>query len=176
MSTIGSAARVAQTVVGRTVHAVRHPIESVSFATGLARGAVTGLLHRSHRDPAVQDTVPFEGSWVPPRPGERVTKAPVTAPAQPQPQVATEPKAPSRSAAHGGPGDDRFDDWREELAGGPDVETPVGTTGAAPGHNPDTGDTDLQQPDTEPLLDPSLTKAVKSETETLRRAADRDKG
>jgi hypothetical protein len=52
----------------------------------------------------------------------------------------------------------------------------VGTTGAGKGTNPDTGDTDLQQPGTEPLMDPSLTKSVRAESETLRRAADPDKG
>lgn len=54
----------------------------------------------------------------------------------------------------------------------PEVRTPAGTTAAAPGHNPSTGETDLEQPGTEPLLDPSLTKAVKSESETMRKAAD----
>ncbi|PVG82281.1 hypothetical protein DDE18_12350 [Nocardioides gansuensis] len=174
MSTVGTATRAAQAVVEGTVHAVRHPIESAAFVTGLAKGAAEGVLLRAHRDSSTQDTA--EGSWVPPRPGERLTEVPKTTPVQPQPQTATEPKAPSRTAEHGGPGDDRFDDWREELDGGPDVETPVGTTGAGPGYNPDTGQTDLQQPDTEPLVDPSLTKAVKSESEILRKAADPDKG
>jgi hypothetical protein len=57
-----------------------------------------------------------------------------------------------------------------------EVTTPVGTTGADVATNPSTTDTDLQQPGTEPLLDPSLTKAVASEADTLSRAADPDKG
>jgi hypothetical protein len=66
--------------------------------------------------------------------------------------------------------------------GGPPTEeaeeviTPVGTPGADVAHNPDTTDTDLQQPGTEPLMDPATTKAVASEAETLHNAADPDKG
>ena len=48
----------------------------------------------------------------------------------------------------------------------------MGTTGADTGFNPDTAEADLQQPGTEPLLDPSLTKEVKAEQETLRQAAE----
>ena len=42
--------------------------------------------------------------------------------------------------------------------------------------NPDTTESDLQQVGTEPLLDPSLTNAVKSEADTAARAADVEKG
>ncbi|UMG94350.1 hypothetical protein [Nocardioides sp. TF02-7] len=60
------------------------------------------------------------------------------------------------------------------------MTTPAGTTGAGFGSNPHTGRTDLEQPGTEPLMDPSLTKAVKSESDTLRKAAqtpdERDEG
>jgi hypothetical protein len=63
-------------------------------------------------------------------------------------------------------------DFRSSAEDIPDVETPVGTTGAGEGYNPDTTETDLQQPGTEPLMDPSLTKKVKSETDTLGRAAE----
>ena len=56
---------------------------------------------------------------------------------------------------------------------GPEFTTPVGTTAAGESALPNT---DLQQPGTEPLMDPATVKAVKSETETLQRAADPDKG
>jgi len=56
------------------------------------------------------------------------------------------------------------------------VETPVGTTGADPATNPDTTDSDLQQVGTEPIVDPSLTNAVKSEADIGARASDPDKG
>jgi hypothetical protein len=52
-----------------------------------------------------------------------------------------------------------------------DLATPVGTTGADVGRNPDTAEADLQQPGTEPLVDPGTTKAVASEQETLSEAS-----
>jgi hypothetical protein len=55
-----------------------------------------------------------------------------------------------------------------------DVITPVGTTGAGVGYNPSTAESDLQQPGTEPLMDPSTVKAIKSETDILRKAAERN--
>lgn len=89
----------------------------------------------------------------------------------------TEPQAASRQGAHGGPDpEERLAHWGDELTDDVEVETPVGTTGAGPGYNPDTGETDLQQPGTEPLMDPSLTKAVRSEAEIARKGAARDKG
>ena len=57
-----------------------------------------------------------------------------------------------------------------------EVRTPVGTTAADSAVNPDTADTSLQQPGTEPLMDPATTKAVASEAETGSRAADPEKG
>jgi hypothetical protein len=59
---------------------------------------------------------------------------------------------------------------------GEDVATPAGTPGASEGFNPDTADTGLRQPGTEPLMDPATVKAAKSEMDTLRKAADPDKG
>jgi hypothetical protein len=88
----------------------------------------------------------------------------------------TEPQAASRQGAHGGPDpEEQLANWGDELTDDVEVQTPVGTTGAGEGFNPDTGETDLQQPGTEPLMDPATTKAVKSEAETLRKAADQDK-
>lgn len=56
------------------------------------------------------------------------------------------------------------------------VTTAAGTTGAGPAHNPSTAEADLQQPGTEEIMEPSTTKKIKSETDTLRRAAERDPG
>jgi hypothetical protein len=56
---------------------------------------------------------------------------------------------------------------------GPELTTPVGTTAAGESALPNT---DLQQPGTEPLMDPATVKAAKSEAETMQRAADPDKG
>jgi hypothetical protein len=65
-----------------------------------------------------------------------------------------------------------------EATADPDsgVTTPSGIPAAGPGVNPDTTETDLHQPDTEPLVDPATVKAVKKETDTMRKGAERDKG
>ena len=57
-----------------------------------------------------------------------------------------------------------------------DVTTPSGIPAAGRGVNPDTTETDLHQPGTEPLMDPATAKAIASESEVLRRGADTDKG
>jgi hypothetical protein len=54
--------------------------------------------------------------------------------------------------------------------------TPSGIPAADPGHNPDTTETDLVQPGTPPVMDPGTVQSVLSEAETLRKAADTDKG
>ena len=97
---------------------------------------------------------------------------------QPTAGHATEPKAASRDETHGEAAMQRaeFDEIAEEQAealatGQVDIETPVGTTGADVGHNPDTAEADLQQPATEPLVDPATTKEIKSEATTGRKAA-----
>ncbi len=56
------------------------------------------------------------------------------------------------------------------------LRTPSGIPAAGDATNPDTTETDLHQPGTEPLMDPATVKAVKSESEVLGRAADPDKG
>ena len=95
----------------------------------------------------------------------------------------TEPRGASRDEEHGAAALQRAE--AEEIAeetvevteaGNLDVDTPVHTTGADVGFNPDTAEADLQQPGTEPLLDPSLTKAVKAEQDVLHQAAEPDKG
>ena len=108
----------------------------------------------------------------------------VIEPEPPHESFATEPKAVSRESAHGDgvSTDAEIDGWVDEATEGlderpdVDIETPVGTTGAGAGSNPDTAEADLQQPGTEPLLDPGTVKSVLKESEILRKAADPDKG
>jgi hypothetical protein len=57
---------------------------------------------------------------------------------------------------------------------GTDVRTPSGIPAADSAHNPDTADVALTQPGTEPLVDPGAAKATRSETETLRKAAEKN--
>ncbi|MBD3947782.1 hypothetical protein [Nocardioides ganghwensis] len=78
-------------------------------------------------------------------------------------------KAPSRKAAVVAPALGLSEAEAEAV-----LRTPSGTSAAGGGTNPGTA-TDLQ-PGTEPLLDTATAKAVKSESDVLRRAADTDKG
>jgi hypothetical protein len=180
-------------------HTVRHPISSAAYAAGIARGLAGAAIHvvGGHRStsspdqsvpaPSPSETVGRTTATRGPRKPERVPKpvpppvAPedvtVIEPTPPHESFATEPKASSRNSAHGGPGSDaELDDWAAEVTDEPDIdiETPVGTTGAAAGFNPDTAEADLQQPGTEPLLDPATAKAIRSESEMMRKDADRD--
>jgi hypothetical protein len=119
--------------------------------------------------PAAAQSAPAAGDAAAPLPADAATTT--AEPAEPRDEVATEPSSVTAV------GDDEeipssavpFED--EDV----EVTTPVGTTGAGPGYNPDTNETDLQQPGTEPLMDPSLTKSIKSEAETLQKAAEPDK-
>ncbi|NYJ03420.1 hypothetical protein HNR19_004118 [Nocardioides thalensis] len=187
MSTVGTLTRLAGTAIGRTAHAVKHPVESAAFAAGLARGTA-GAVISGVRRPGPDGGAGAGGATAADGAAgtsERTSRAATTTatPAgtevgpRPIPDpVATEPSAASRTSAHGGADTAPADDPLAEVGEDPDVETPVGTTGAGEGYNPDTAETGLQQPGTEPLMDPSLTKSVKSEAETLRRAADTEKG
>jgi hypothetical protein len=185
----------------RAAHAARHPISSAAYAAGVARGLAGAAIHGAlvpGRDDRATSTprVPVQTdrssaadsstSTGPPTP-QRVPKPvpppdaadpTVIEPEPPHESFATEPKAVSRDSAHGGRATDaEIDAWiGEAMARGSEVEieTPVGTTGAGVGHNPDTAEADLQQPGTEPLLDPGTAKAIRSESEMLRKDAERD--
>lgn len=172
--------------------AALHPVATSSYAVGLTRGiarAVTGALEEAGGPghavtgppPEPRRTTPGAPPPAPPRttPGTPPDLSDVAGAEddwEPEPGAMTEPTAASRQSAHGGPGGAVDATELDEPDIDTEVVTPVGTTGAAPGENPDTGPTDLQQPGTEPLMDPATTKAVRSETETLRRAAATDKG
>jgi hypothetical protein len=91
---------------------------------------------------------------------------------------AGEPRGASRDEEHGdaalqrAEADEIAEETAEALPGGDvDVTTPVGTTGAGVGFNPDTAESDLQQPQTQPLVDPALTKTVKSAQRTGKKAS-----
>lgn len=179
-------------------HALRHPVSSAAYTAGMARGLVGAVLHSAtataQDTEAGRTTVPAQRAGSPepaagPREPQRVMKA-VPRPedleepiviepgdGEPGEAFATEPKAVSRESAHGGgPATDaEIDAWIDEaMARGEDadVETTVGTTGAGVEHNPDTGDAGRPEHLTQPLLDPSVAKAIRSESATLRKAAD----
>jgi hypothetical protein len=132
---------------------------------------------------AADDSPVFNHQPAPATPGvpdlEPLPAAEQLPPEPPGESFAHEPKAPSVESARGESSrePEPAEDWAAEAEPVTElgVENPVGTTGADVGSNPDTAEADLQQPDTEPLLDPSLTKQVKSEAQTLGKAADVEK-
>lgn len=166
-------------------HAIRHPISSAAYAAGVARGLAGAALHGAMVDGHDPDAGrPDAGAHHLPTqrraPADEYDDAPPPEPTPLHESFATEPKATSRQSEHGRATDEEIDAWIDEAmarGGGTedvDIETPVGTTGVSAGYNPDTAEADLQQPGTEPLMDPSTTKAVKSESEMLRKAAERN--
>ena len=178
--------KLLESAASGAAHAIRHPISSAAYAAGIARGLAGAALHGATVDGHDSDVGGTDA-----RPSHMPAQRRVPAaehddvpPPEPTPlheSFATEPKAASRQSEHGRPATDaEIDAWIDEAMarGGDtedvDIETPVGTTGVSAGYNPDTAEADLQQPGTEPLMDPSTTKAVKSESEMLRKDAERD--
>jgi hypothetical protein len=100
------------------------------------------------------------------------TAAKKAAPKKAAPKKAAPKKAPSARAATLAPA---LSVTEEEVIDD-DVRTPSGIPAADEGYNPDTAETDLHQPGTEPLMDPATVKSIKSEAEVMQRAADPDKG
>lgn len=110
---------------------------------------------------------------------EQVLEAEEVEGSHPPGGLVTEPKASTRDEEHGDAALQRaeVEELAEEVAeslpeGAVDIETPVGTTGADVGSNPDTAEADLQQPGTPPVADPGTIHAVLSDQETLSAAAD----
>ncbi len=144
------------TIATVTIETVRHPVDTglkaVGRSFGLVRGAAGAVTERLT-------------GHAPGEPTPSVTE-PADTPGWPETEPLTQTPGDVPTPA----------DLAERVFPADDVTTPVGTTGAGAAYNPDTAETDLQQPGTEPLMDPSTTKAVASESEILRRAADPDKG
>ncbi|GAB7006692.1 hypothetical protein JCM18899A_41650 [Nocardioides sp. AN3] len=146
--------------------AVRHPIRTVGDVTTFGRGLVASVVTGDSHDHAVPD-VATGGPLAQPAPPERGSRK-IQGDALSTQTRSTEPSGVTAI------GDE------DEIPSGAvpyeeydvEVTTPVGTTGAGVGYNPHTGETDLQQPGTEPLMDPSTTKRIKAETDVLRKASD----
>ena len=193
--------RAASTAVHTVRHPVSSAAYAAGLARGLAGAALHGTLIKGH-DPeagtvptqrahestgpaaahAPEETGPREPQVVPkplPDPEDFDTVVIVAEDDEPGEAFATEPKAVSRESAHGGSAatDAEIDAWIDDAMAegeGVGIETPVGTTGVSAGFNPDTAEADLQQPLTAPLLDPATAKAIRKESETLRKAAETD--
>jgi hypothetical protein len=144
---------------GSTAQTADSPIESAPAESAPAESEVVEPATRASAPTATapQATAPAPAKKAPAR------KAPAKkAPAR---------RAPSRKAAVVAPALGLTEAEAEDV-----LRTPSGIPAAGDGINPDTTETDLHQPGTEPLMDPATVKAVKSESEVLRRAADTDKG
>ena len=170
MSTVGSIAKLATEVVGKAAHAVTHPRKTVSAVTGHARDLTASVTRADHKDVEPLEQSPIDAAAAPAAPAapdayvspdRHVEPAEPVPPAQSVEPSTTEPKAASRDAAHHGRGSEPTDDWHDELEDGPDV-----------GINPATGQPNARQGDDEPLIDPSVAKAVRSEAETMQKASD----
>jgi hypothetical protein len=184
--------------------AALHPVSTASYVFGFAKGATSATFevvrHLREGGPSVpQQRSASESTTAPaqapaagvtspesePVVGERTMFGGLnTEPAPPRmpggggEAFEHEPSAESRDVAHGDSAAQprEVDAWTEEAADTElDIETPVGTTGADVGYNPDTAEADLQQPLTEPLLDPATAKEIRKEAETLSKAADPNK-
>lgn len=154
MSTVGTITKLATEVVGKAAHAVTHPRQTVTAVTGHARGLASSVTG-GEKAPSPTD---------PGSPHRNVEPAEPVTPAVPVEPSTTEPKAASRDGAHHGRGSEPSDDWHDEIEDAPDV-----------GINPATGQPNQGQSDDGPLIDPSVTKAVRSESEVMGRAADPEK-
>lgn len=184
---LGTAHKAVGQVVGQTAGVARDTAGVViDRVTALVPGRSTARPDRDSPLEAPAEQAQKErkvhGDPLTPAPG-----TPAKAPAKKTPAKKTAAKkAPSKKAATTAPAKKaaarsatrRSPLTAAQVAEGDtsEVTTPVGTTGAAAATNPDTTDTDLQQPGTEPLVDPATVKAVASESEMLQKGADLDKG
>jgi hypothetical protein len=179
---IGTTVGIATTGARTTVRVLGRALEQVSGSEAPAR-PWPGERSEPVESPAV--TTPTSATAPAPAAPEApaqatATKAPAKKAAAKKAPARKAPtkKAPSAQAAVLAPalGLSEAEVEAELTDTADDITTPSGIPAAGEGFNPDTTDTDLHQPGTEPLMDPATVKSVASESEVLRRAADTDKG
>ena len=160
--------------ISKATSAIFHPRRTATTVADHALGAATAGLRTTMRilDRAAglgRDDAPTSATPASDTEG-RASKPAAAKKAAPRKTAAK--KAPSARAATVGPA------LTQTPGGGiedDELRTPSGIPAADEGHNPDTAETGLHQPGTEPLMDPATAKAVRSETEVMQRAADTDK-
>jgi hypothetical protein len=181
---VRTATSVAGQTVGVAAAGARTTMRIIDRAAGQVRGDSSDVW--SSTDPPTDSAAAGETSATPDatlvEPAARkepAQKAPAKkAPAKKAPakkataRKASAKKAPSARAATIAPALSLTEEEVTEEA----VRTPSGIPAADEGYNPDTAETDLYQPGTEPLMDPTTVKSIKSEAEVMQRAADPDKG
>lgn len=170
--------RTTTSVAGQTwgvaAAGARTTMRIIDRAAGQVRGDSSDV--RSTTDPAATPTATQSATETSATPEPTLVEpAARKAPARnTSPKKGTAAKrAPSARAATVAPA---LSDTAREVTGEDDVRTPSGIPAADEGYNPDTAETDLHQPGTEPLMDPATVKSIKSEAEVMQRAADPDKG
>lgn len=183
----------ARAVTHVSLHAVRHPLQTAGDVVALGRGLVSAVVTSRRSDTgssivdsetAVATPAPEAESETLKRQGDPLTREAATVGSDATPEVSVGTPDASVESEHEqivtepsavtGPGDDDEIPSPAVQPEDEDIEviTPVGTTGAGPAVNPDTTESDLQQPGTEPLMDPATTKRIKREAETLRKASE----
>ena len=162
--------------------AITHPVRTAGFLAGASFGVARTGVRTTARvvgwaveraaghgaEPVVVDEMPATRV---PAPSATKTAPAKKPPAKKTPAKKSARKAPSKKAAVVAPALGLTEEEAEDV-----LRTPSGIPAAGDGHNPDTTETDLHQPGTEPVMDPATVKAAVSESEMMRRAADRDKG
>jgi hypothetical protein len=180
----GASLGIAKTGVRTTARVVGWAVERATGPGAEPSGPWPADPGAEDREQRVESTEPVEPPVVDEMLGTR--RAPTKAPAK-EPSAKKTPgkktpakksaakktarRAPSKKAAVVAPALGMTETEAEDL-----LRTPSGIPAAGDGFNPDTTETDLHQPGTEPIMDPSTVKAVASEAEMMRRAADPDKG
>ena len=169
---VQTATSVAGQTMGVAAAGARTTMRLIDRAAGQVRGDSSDVW--SATDPAApaepETSATPEATLV--EPAARKTPASKAPPKKTAAKKAAAKKAPSARAATIAPALSLAEEEVTEEA----VRTPSGIPAADEGFNPDTAETDLHQPGTEPLMDPATVKSVKSEAEVMQRAADRDKG
>jgi hypothetical protein len=165
-----AAAAVAGTAVGVAATSVRTTARVVGWAVERVGGPTPEQPPAQWVSQAPSSVVP-QPAPAPAAPAPTTKPAAKKAPAKKAPARKTARKAPSKKAAVMAPALGLTEAEAEDV-----LRTPSGIPAAGDGTNPDTTETDLHQPGTEPLMDPATTKAVASESDMLRRAAETDKG
>jgi hypothetical protein len=163
--------------ISKVTSAITHPVQTATTVAGQALGVAASGVRTTMR---LIDRAAGQGGTTtapePPDPAPEAAPAKQAAKKPPAKKAAKKPaakKAPSARAATAGPA---LSQDAREAAGDDDVRTPSGIPAADDAYNPDTAETDLHQPGTEPLMDPATVKSVKSETEVMQKAAEVDKG
>lgn len=166
-------AHVAAAAAGAAAGIAATGVRTTARVLGWAAGRVTGPSPQQSPWVASTDVLPPTGSTLVTDVVAAEPPVAKTAPAKKAParKAPARKKAPSKKAAVMAPALGLTESEAEDV-----LRTPSGIPAAGDGINPDTTETDLHQPGTEPLMDPATVKAVKSESEVLRRAADTDKG